>query len=408
MNSASPTITFTAITNNYNGIVANGASNPVVNYCDIDLNTVWGINNVNKSFTINAENNWWGSNTGPTHSANLGGTGQAVTDGVDYLPFGIQSAQDPLSGDVSLNGQIQAFDASQILKWIADPITYPLNALQQQVADVSGDGSIFAFDASLILQYVAGKIGIFPVEFQRKVHPATPVPPLAMYKSATVGSVSISEGLVDRGKQVTVMLSAQGIKNMFSTDIELSYNKEQLTPVSVTSTGVATGALMATSIRDGIIRIELASADALVGDGDLFQITFEASDGLKGNSKSPITFTKFNINDLDMRSQTSSAFVEVKGMPLSFALNQNYPNPFNPSTTISYQVPNNGQNVRIDVYNVVGQLVRTLVDATQNAGEYKVVWDGTSGQGQQVNTGVYLFRMTSGSFVNVKKMVFMK
>ncbi len=147
-NSASPTVTYSSITDNYNGIVANGASNPVVNYCDIHHNTVWGINNVNKSFTINAENNWWGSNTGPTHSGNPGGTGQAVTDGVDYLPYLTSGALNPLSGDVSLNGLIQAYDASLILKWLVDAIANPLSSLQQQVADVSGNGAVTSLDAS--------------------------------------------------------------------------------------------------------------------------------------------------------------------------------------------------------------------------------------------------------------------
>jgi flagellar hook assembly protein FlgD len=109
-----------------------------------------------------------------------------------------------------------------------------------------------------------------------------------------------------------------------------------------------------------------------------------------------------------MKAQTSDAEISIKGKPTSFGLNQNYPNPFNPSTTISYQVPEDGLNVKIEIYNIVGQLVRTLVDAPQRAGEYKVVWDGRNNQAQHVSSGIYLFRMASKDFVSVKKMLFVK
>jgi hypothetical protein len=249
LTSASPTITYSALTNNYNAVVANGASNPVVNHCDIDQNTQWGINNVNKSFTINAESNWWGSNTGPTHSGNPGGTGQAVTDGVDYLPFTTTSAQVPLTGDVSLNGQIQAYDASLVLKWIVDPLANPLSATAQQVADVSGDGSVLSFDASLILQYVAGKIGIFPVEYMRKAA----APGSAAQSNALV---SFTEELSAGTKQVVVTLSGRDLHNVFSTDIVLSYNADQLTPVSASAVGLAANVLTASSMHDGLVRLE--------------------------------------------------------------------------------------------------------------------------------------------------------
>lgn len=402
--SASPTITLTAITNNYNAIVANGASNPVVNNCDIDQNANWGINNVNKSFTINAQNNWWGSNTGPTHSGNPGGTGQSVTDAVNYSPFTTTSAQDPLSGDVSLNGQIQAYDASLILKWIVNSVTDPLNTNQQRVADVSGNGSIAALDASLILQEVAGKISIFPVEFQRKISSDPSVKPsLAVSSTATVsGSWALH---TDKEK---ITLSGREMNNVYAADIVLSYDKNQLTPVSINPVGLAANSMTAFSIQDGVIKIELASADALSGTGDLFQIQYQVVEGSSGSVLSPVAFTKFQVNEIDMKSFATDGSVAMKNMPTSFALDQNYPNPFNPSTNINYQVPENGRNVRIDIFNITGQLVRTLVNKTHNAGEYNVVWDGTNDVGQQVSSGVYFFRMASTGFVNTKKMVLMK
>ena len=404
LNGASPTITYSSLTNGYNAIVANGSSNPVINYCDIAQNSGWGVNNVGQAFNINAQNNWWGSNTGPTVASNPGGTGQSVSaTNVNYLPFSNTGALNPIAGDVSLNGQVQAYDASLILQWLVNSIANPLTTIQQQVADVSGNGSVTAFDASLILQYVVGQVGTFPVDYQRKAAPS-----MGLFKSATIASASISTGNVDRGSNVTVTISGTGLKNVFGADIALSYNAAELTPVSVTTTGLASGATMMSSMHDGVIRIELAATNALNADGPLFQLTFQAADDVKGHVQSSIAFSKFDINEMDMKAQTSSGVINITGKPTSFGLDQNYPNPFNPSTTISYQVPEDGQQVKIVVYNMTGQLVRTLVDANQRAGEYKVLWDGKNDYGQQVSTGLYFFRMRASNFVSVKKMLLVK
>jgi hypothetical protein len=400
---AGGTVTYSSFSNNYNAITATGSSNPVVQYNDIFNNAQYGVKNVNKSFNIAAQNNWWGSNTGPTHSGNPGGTGQAVTDSVNYMPFGTASAMNPIIGDVSLNGQVQAFDASLILKWLVDNVTYPLNSLQQKVADVSNNGLVQAMDASLILQYVAGVVSIFPAEVNH-----SPIPITHLNKAATIAAIGLSEGSVERGHQVTVTLSAASLKNVFAADIALAYNKDQLSVTAVTATGLATGAFTASSMKNGVIRIELASANALNGDGALFTITFQAADDITGNVKSPVSFTKFIVNETDMKAQATDATINIKGRPTSYALNQNYPNPFNPSTTISYQVPEDGSNVKIAIYNIMGQLVRTLVDESQRAGEYKVVGDGTNDRAQHVSSGIYLFRMTSNKFVSVRKMLFVK
>ncbi len=159
---SSPTITNSTFKHNYNGIVAKGSSNPTINYCDIYQNSGMGVYNVDESFVINAENNWWGSDSGPTHSSNPGGTGSVVSNAVDFDPWLGSGASNPIMGDVSLNGVVQAFDASKVLKYVVGSET--LNSLQLGVADVSGNAGITSFDASLILQYSVGLISSFPAE----------------------------------------------------------------------------------------------------------------------------------------------------------------------------------------------------------------------------------------------------
>lgn len=90
-----------------------------------------------------------------------------------------------------------------------------------------------------------------------------------------------------------------------------------------------------------------------------------------------------------------------------FALHQNAPNPFNPATEIAFVLPQPA-HVTLVIYNVLGQQVRTLVDAPRDAGRYVEVWDGRDGNGHPLASGVYLYRLTAGAFVSTKKMTLLR
>jgi len=95
---------------------------------------------------------------------------------------------------------------------------------------------------------------------------------------------------------------------------------------------------------------------------------------------------------------------------MQFGLDQNYPNPFNPSTTIHYTLPG-ACHVQLNVYNAMGQLVKTLVDKDQPAGKYEARWDGENLNGEPAASGVYFYRMEAGDqgdFTARKRMVLMK
>jgi len=94
-------------------------------------------------------------------------------------------------------------------------------------------------------------------------------------------------------------------------------------------------------------------------------------------------------------------------VPFTFALEQNYPNPFNPATNISYQVAEMSE-VKIEIFNILGQKVRTLVNTVQPPGVYKLQWRGVNDAGVPVSSGVYLYKMRAGDFHKVQKMLFLK
>ena len=90
------------------------------------------------------------------------------------------------------------------------------------------------------------------------------------------------------------------------------------------------------------------------------------------------------------------------GEPLAFALRQNYPNPFNPSTEISYTIPKASQVV-LNVYNVLGQVVATLVNGPMTAGDHAVTFNAAN-----LSSGVYFYRLQAGSLATTQKMLLMK
>jgi hypothetical protein len=94
-------------------------------------------------------------------------------------------------------------------------------------------------------------------------------------------------------------------------------------------------------------------------------------------------------------------------IPTTFSLAQNYPNPFNPETTIEFSLPAN-ETVRLVVYNLLGQKVKTLVNNEMKAGSYKTTWTGKDDFGKQVSSGIYFLSLESNSFRATKKMTLLK
>ncbi len=96
-----------------------------------------------------------------------------------------------------------------------------------------------------------------------------------------------------------------------------------------------------------------------------------------------------------------------RAIPDSYGLSQNSPNPFNPDTDISYALPRAGE-VKLRIFNVLGQNVRDLVNAYQEAGTYNVIWDGKDASGQPVASGVYFYQLKSGEYEKTRKMMLLK
>jgi hypothetical protein len=186
---------------------------------------------------------------------------------------------------------------------------------------------------------------------------------------------------------------------------------------------------------DSQVRVELDTYYYIVGayDGSDFDIyingnldnhsTFSGSilttniDLMIGQVRPDVTQYNFNgvIDDVriydyalsvkDIQAlylSTKADFDELSGIPKEFALYQNYPNPFNPQTTIRYQLPISG-NVKLDIVDLNGKLVQTIVDEYRQAGRHTSTWNA-----RDVSSGIYFFRLQVKNTILIKKCIKLK
>ena len=162
-------------------------------------------------------------------------------------------------------------------------------------------------------------------------------------------------------------------------------------------------------------------------EGDLIHVTYELADGaslpdqvtfyfglanLPGTSMDPeLLNVVCGYPDADNPVAVSTSAMGIDGnetIPDEFALNQNYPNPFNPSTQISFDVPQGGEHIMLNIYNILGQNVSTLVNGVMNPGTYTMEWNATDEAGNPVASGIYFYELRSSSFIARKKMLLIR
>jgi hypothetical protein len=124
----------------------------------------------------------------------------------------------------------------------------------------------------------------------------------------------------------------------------------------------------------------------------------------------PITWTANDVRKLDLRFEAVQSL-----LPRVYSLNQNYPNPFNPATEITYAIPSsvNGAAVAstpvaLQIFDIRGRVVRSLVSARQAPGNYSARWDGRNDRGISVSSGVYFYRLQTDHFTQTRKMLMVK
>ena len=146
---------------------------------------------------------------------------------------------------------------------------------------------------------------------------------------------------------------------------------------------------------------ELAQFDlaAYVGENILIRWHF--------GSDSSVDYPGWYIDDVAISEDGGSSFDPVEVVPIYTELLGNYPNPFNPSTKINFSLKDDSM-VSLQIYNIKGQLVKSLVNELKEAGDYTISWNGTDNSNKSVSSGVYFYKMKTQNYNSTKKMILMK
>ena len=178
------------------------------------------------------------------------------------------------------------------------------------------------------------------------------------------------------------------------------YKRDQiLTPSSWMETERNFHHVITNSDGDSIINLSEKNLALVTTDfyDSVYRIFVEAFDQ-SGNS---------SIDSMDVYFNNNISSVDDKNIPVEFSLSQNYPNPFNPSTTIKYAISTK-QLVQLKVYDILGNVIATLVNEEKPAGTYEAKFDSNFGNIRNLASGIYFYRLQAGSFTETKKMVMLK
>ena len=295
----------------------------------------------------------------------------------------VKVKEDVLYGDVSADGEVTAFDASLILQHAIDLINLDTDA--QIVADVSGNGQITAFDGAMILQRVIDLITCFPAENAcsgKRANGEFVESTVSLKKSEISNEVHLIELKRDTHSHLSQSIHIDiDLANKYVV-VQLEYNLPEDWQVF---------------LYEEADRVQIAAA-GLPANLPENLVKLRATPSTKNNEN---RFVQASVI-VDESAHKTAHLSETPTTPENYVLSSNYPNPFNPETTIHYSIPTSGQ-VKLEIFDLTGRKVRTLVNATQSPGEYDVVFDAS-----ELPSGIYLYRLETESYQNTRKMTLLK
>jgi hypothetical protein len=292
-----------------------------------------------------------------------------------------------LFGDADGNGQVQAFDASRVLVHVLVPFLAERDSLAANVDSLAPLSAITPYDAALILQHRVGIRRFFPVqEAGASNHPQSGM-------AAVARQVAQECLLVLHRQDDYLSVRAEGCGGIISGELVLG--------------GVAGRVELGDGLSQFLyawrsaeeLRVVLAGTAALAGPGELLRIYPEGE-----AAAARLERAHFNDGRIVGRiKQEATAGV----LPARLALHPNHPNPFNPETTIRFDLPHSGL-VRLDIFAVSGQRLRTLIGRELPAGVHRAVWDGRDERGALASSGIYFYRLKVGSVNRTRRMLLLK
>ena len=339
---------------------------------------------------------------------------QNLTD--DILGFNIHNGtflckQGCLLGDVNMDEAITPGDALCAFQIYLNGGTPPPGSCDNECAMYASDvncvpNGITPGDALYIfLGYLSAQT------------PPLDCDPSALSKGISGLELVVAAAKANPGEEITIAVEVNNPEALRAFGFDLGYPDELLSFVKVSPTNLTKDwqALDGKENVSGTITIGGFNAEAISSTkrGALLEVTFKVKDNANGigdlllcNLTDDAVYAEVNYGNF---STINNGIRRIGSdeIPKTFALEQNYPNPFNNQTEIVYQLAE-AVYVNLVIYNTLGHKIRTLVFENQDAGIYTVNWDGKDEQGNEISSGVYIYRLETSKFNDVKKMMLVK
>ena len=346
--------------------------------------------------------------TGRTDTLTLfNGLTQAITPTFGSDALGDLSPATPLNflrgGDATNDNQVDIADANLIFsiwnKTPADPEFV-------RDADINDDGVVNSLDLGFVTSNFGNDGFGAPPVFKDVVGGDN-----STATAELVGIEAVEAWWPGRVFEVTARV--EGINDVMAYGLRLSYDPQLVKPLAGEQAvvqgdifdGNVAGSLFFHRLEPGAIDVtagRIGKDWSASGDAELVTVRFMTLTDEPGSI------------DIVGGTLVNSAYVglslrvkKAKALPTVAALHQNYPNPFNPSTEIRFDIPT-AREVRLEIYNQLGQTIRTLVDQRMKAGAYTFKWNGADARGNSVASGVYFFNLDAGNFSQIRKMTLVK
>lgn len=311
-------------------------------------------------------------------------------------------------GDINKDIEVNIADITSLVDFINNKIT--LSTSDSIKADYNHDGNIDTTDIAFIRETLLSRSllthTLLPSIFvDENVYSEFISPVVASKKKVFDNASTVFEAtqyglrinMVNtvpvRGMELRLTLK-DSTKNITSTNLIMKRAEPMQVYVSTQNKEVR------------VIVYNLQNNEIQPGSGSLFRLPMITSQDMIDSMQ--VIFAL--ISNTSIESHVEKVTAPVNTYPTTFRLSQNYPNPFNGSTTIQYDIPDGMHQTKmiIQVYNLLGQKIKTLVYEEQDPGRYTVKWDGTDQNGRSVSSGVYFYRLLSKAFVESKKMLYVK
>lgn len=315
-------------------------------------------------------------------------------------------------GDLNLDERITPEDAWCVFQVYLNggiPPDGPCNNLCTIItADANCDEAITPDDALIVFQGYMNSL-LPPLE--------CPTAQFALAKKAIPRVLYLPEVAGKAGQIVTFSILVEQPQELQAFGFDLGYPKNAMSFISAERAELTTHwqALEARENVAGVVTIGGFNAVAITDStaGPLVTLKFKVKENtaLDGeiwlfNLKDDLANSRIQYHSNRLLSKEERP-LENAELPDEFSVAQNFPNPFNAQTKIVYHLP--GQSlVEIDIYNSLGQKIRTLISRSQSAGKYEVHWNSRDESGREVPSGIYFYRLQASDFSEMKKMLLIK